>query len=599
MRHTKKILALAAALTVGGAAQANLLFEYDASTGLTPTDSPNAWTQSGFPMTNVGSYLLQDWTFDEPVNNAGEYYSPTAANGGIPSNTFVKGGAAYGIEFRTRPLNDVAFVGSAWAQLYLSWADDVNHYNVTIDQFGGAATSGTGDIVYGRNSFSPAITGIDWTSPHSIFIGHRSSGGESIFDFYLDGVIKSTRVEGSIERDRTGWEFLQDRISFGDGTTAANGDVAAEWYFIRVHDTNVPIIPPTMWTFNGGGSFEDAGKWSGGVPDSLAGTSTASFGAIIQNDATITVGSTHTIGHILFDNGNRYTLDGAGTLTFSFPGTTTIQAINGSHTISAPIHHSSPLSLSATAGNTLTINAPSITSGAGATTSVSGAGTVELTHVRGHRLQVNEGVAKIIASATNNAVTGTSKVTDLVIAGGASPTATLDVTNNSFVINYSGSSPETTIRSQLQAGYNAGDWQGLGIVSSNAAAAAAGSTKTAIAYAEAASLYSSFPQVFAGQSIDDNTALVMKYTLSGDANFDESVNTLDFNLLAGGFGVGSTWIEGDFNYDGVVDSGDFSAFIGNYGKTLPAAAPLGAAVPEPALGAFGLLGLSLLRRKGR
>lgn len=593
----KKNHVLLAAIAATGlclSAQASVLFQYDSVTGNAPDDE--GWSRSGFPMINIGgSYLLQDWTFDDPDNGYGEYTSPAGA---IPAGTFKKGGSAYGIEVKIRPLRDVAFVGYAWPELYLSWSDDVNHYNITIDQHSEGNTSGPGDVVYGRGSFSKGISGIDWSVPHTVFIGHRSSGPDSIFDFYLDGVIKTTVVEGSIARDRTGWEFLQDRVNFGDGTTGGplSSDIAAEWYFVKVHDTNIPVVPPSMWNVNGGGSFGVAGNWTSGVPDSNTGIATASFGTITTSAATITMEAPHTVGAVILDNTNRYTLSGSGTLGFSFPGTASIQVLTGSHTISSPVNFTSSLNVTVSTGNTLTINASSITSGPNATMIKSGDGTLELTHLRGHRLQVDAGTVEIL-SGSNNSSAGASKVTDLVIAGGASPTASLDLSNNTFLIDHSGTSPAATVREQIKGGFNAGDWQGIGVTSSNAAAAAAGSTKTAIGYAEASSVYSSFPATIAGQSAD-NTTLILKYTLSGDANLDEKINTLDFNLLAGGFGVGSDWVSGDFNYDGVVDSTDFAALTGNYGKPLPPAAPgLGSVVPEPVSGGILALAALLVRRR--
>jgi hypothetical protein len=72
---------------------------------------------------------------------------------------------------------------------------------------------------------------------------------------------------------------------------------------------------------------------------------------------------------------------------------------------------------------------------------------------------------------------------------------------------------------------------------------------------------------------------------SGDANLDGTVDTLDFNALAGHFGGnGEHWSHADFNYDGVVDTLDFNALAGNFGQTLPAGEAIGATslVAEPA-----------------
>jgi len=238
------------ALSNAPAAAATKLLEYDAAiagAGNEPPDFDPNWAGSGLPMVNTGAFLLQDNTANTE-QEYGEYYSPF-----LPVGTFKRGGAPYGIEFKVRPRTDVGFVASLWPEMYLTWSDDQFNYNITVDKFGDANTSGTGDIVYGRGSFTPAISGIDWSVPHTIFIGQRGDGVSSVFDFYLDGTIISTRTDGSVARSRTGFEFLQDSIGFGDGTTGSpsgNTDVAGEWYFVRVWDVNNPAL-------TGGGAVGD------------------------------------------------------------------------------------------------------------------------------------------------------------------------------------------------------------------------------------------------------------------------------------------------------------------------------------------------------
>jgi hypothetical protein len=238
MKSTLFAGAMLATGLIAGPARATLLLEYDAATagaGVEPNDVGWGVSTNDPPaMINNGTFLLQDKT-GVSGQQYGEYLSPALGAG-----TFTRGGPAYGIEFRTRPLTDVAFVGSDYGQMYLSWSDDQFNYNVTVDKHSAGNSSGTGDIVYGQGSFSPAITGIDWSTPHTIFIGYRAGDR---FDFFLDGVLQSTVVEGSIARNRAGWEFATDKIDFGDGTTA-NNDVAGEWYFVRVYDVNAPIPEP-------------------------------------------------------------------------------------------------------------------------------------------------------------------------------------------------------------------------------------------------------------------------------------------------------------------------------------------------------------------
>jgi hypothetical protein len=62
---------------------------------------------------------------------------------------------------------------------------------------------------------------------------------------------------------------------------------------------------------------------------------------------------------------------------------------------------------------------------------------------------------------------------------------------------------------------------------------------------------------FDGQAID-NTAVLVKYTYYGDANFDGVVNFDDYVRADVGFNTGLTgWSNGDFNYSGSVNFDDY------------------------------------------
>ncbi len=78
----------------------------------------------------------------------------------------------------------------------------------------------------------------------------------------------------------------------------------------------------------------------------------------------------------------------------------------------------------------------------------------------------------------------------------------------------------------------------------------------------------------------------------GDANFDGTVNLIDFNTLAANFGTtsGATWLAGDFTFDGIVNLNDFNVLAGNFGLTASQSGPstsdwsaLASAIPEPAM----------------
>jgi hypothetical protein len=183
------------------------------------------------------------------------------------------------------------------------------------------------------------------------------------------------------------------------------------------------------------------------------------------------------------------------------------------------------------------------------------------------------------------------------VNGVTNNTGTIDV-SGTYIVDYSGSSPISTVRNQIVSGFNAGQWDGTGINS----ATAAGNSKFALGYAEASTLNVSS---FSGQSVD-KTALLVRLTLAGDADLDGAVGITDFNMLAGHFG-GATqlWTDGDFNYDGVVNLLDLNAIAMNFGQTLSlssppaeAGSPVGVVVPEPGV-VIGLVGMILVggRRK--
>jgi hypothetical protein len=146
--------------------------------------------------------------------------------------------------------------------------------------------------------------------------------------------------------------------------------------------------------------------------------------------------------------------------------------------------------------------------------------------------------------------------------------ATLNLGDDTLIVDYTGTSPMPAIRSWLASGFNAGAWNGIGIDSS----AAALNPERALGYAEASDLGIT---AFLGQSVD-STAVVVRYTKYGDNNLDGNIDIgNDFNLFLDGVNNrGSTWLQGDYTYDGKADLGnDFNLFMRNYlSQATPAAA---------------------------
>jgi hypothetical protein len=173
----------------------------------------------------------------------------------------------------------------------------------------------------------------------------------------------------------------------------------------------------------------------------------------------------------------------------------------------------------------------------------------------------------------------------LTIAAGA----TLDITNNDVVIDYSGTSPVAAYEALVASGYNVvGDWTGDGIVSSIAAI----DGNYVVAIADNATLAAPFGtaqggQLFSGVDVDLDTILI-KFTHRADINLDGVVTPDDSAVFGGNYDENqpATWATGDMNYDGIFTPDDAAIFGGAYDESL-------ASLPEPAT-ASALLALAVM-----
>ncbi len=287
------------------------------------------------------------------------------------------------------------------------------------------------------------------------------------------------------------------------------------------------------------------------VTDSGGLTATSSVPVVVIAPFATQSGSTLNIA--LNPNGPVSISGSSGTITATqggvqstFTGITTIVVTDSGSGDTLDFNGGITTPITFTAAQTSTIN---VNAG---TLNFAGAATISL-----GALNIASGA---LAAVPVNSASQTQLLLDsLTINGGA-----LDLTDNEMFITYgSGADPMPIIYTYLQSGYNNGNWNGPGIIST-AAQTATNGLKYALGFADGKD------GVVAGLS---SGQIEIRYTLLGDANLDGTVNGSDFSILAGNFGLGYTnWDQGNFLFTPAVNGSDFSALSANFGQgmSLPA-----------------------------
>jgi hypothetical protein len=157
-------------------------------------------------------------------------------------------------------------------------------------------------------------------------------------------------------------------------------------------------------------------------------------------------------------------------------------------------------------------------------------------------------------------------------------------------------SPKSSIRQFISSAYANGNWTGTGLGTSIAATDP--QHHKALGYAESSDVFGAGGGQF-GDMLVDNSSILIRPTLYGDANLDNKVDLTDFTLLASSFNTANKdWFHGDFNYDGSVGLTDFTLLASNFNQTYlsDTSSGVGAAVPEP-VAFMGMLILAVSRRR--
>jgi hypothetical protein len=327
------------------------------------------------------------------------------------------------------------------------------------------------------------------------------------------------------------------------------------------------------WATNGNGNWSVGTNWTSNPATPHGVDNAATFGSAITAPHTATVDVNRTVGAITFDSAFAYTLAGPGVITVDVSTVWgSISAVSGSLVISAHVTLNMYTFFTCAAGSGVAVTG-NLTA-AGRAVIKAGAGTAQFQNVRAATLNVTAGTASISAKGTANSTGGTSVVQTLSIAASG---ATLDMTNNSLVIDYTGG-VGNLVDDTMQ------HLQTARLTSSSATLA------TRLGYGDNAVLNKAD---FGGLTVDTDSLLI-KFTYAGDSDLDGDVDVSDLGALATNWQTNSVWTGGDFDYNGTVDVNDLGLLASNWqagvgnplGPDLQTAlSSLGlpsASVPEPA-----------------
>jgi autotransporter-associated beta strand protein len=164
--------------------------------------------------------------------------------------------------------------------------------------------------------------------------------------------------------------------------------------------TSQPGLGEAVWTADSDGLWSQGPNWQNGTAPTAIGTA-ALFANVLSEARTVTVDTPATLGGLIFDATNRYTVSGGEVLTLS-GSALQMTLLRGSHEVSAPLAVAGAAAVSlAPNGNTLTVAGP-VTGGSAALT-LDTAGTLQLTNCAlDTALLVNAGTVRLEEGADVN-----------------------------------------------------------------------------------------------------------------------------------------------------------------------------------------------------
>jgi fibronectin-binding autotransporter adhesin len=221
----------------------------------------------------------------------------------------------------------------------------------------------------------------------------------------LNGGVFSLFNTGTLTPFSTNGDYpLIDYAGTFTGSTAninIGNALAGKFYSINNDTTNTVITltigDATLTEWNAGtGPWTTAANWTAGVPNAAG--AVAKFGTIPISPTTVTVNGAKTVGGIVFENANAYTISGGAADTITLSNGIAAAGINvnaGNHLITAPIILETDTLASTSAGTTLQISgnvsgAKAFTAAGSGVTILTGTNTYDATVVSSGILQIGD-----------------------------------------------------------------------------------------------------------------------------------------------------------------------------------------------------------------
>ena len=388
-------------LAGGGAAGGNVAL---GSATLT-TGGNNTSTSYAGNISGTSGNLIKTGSGVFTLASANGYTGTTAVNGGtlIVNNTLASSGTT---------VANLATLGGTGSIANLVTVNSGGTLSAATATTAGTLTLGSLTLDSGSNlayEFGATSDLVDVTGANALTI----NGG--ILSLYATGGVAPLTTNGT-------YTLFSYVTGFGGSLTNLSvlNSQAGKTYAVNDAGGTITLTLGTAVTteWNGSASpditWTNASNWSGSTPNSLG--AVANFGITPTAPTTVSVDGAKTVGSIIFNNSNAYTVSGGAPDTITLDNGIAAGAIGvtaGSHAINAPILLNGPANIVPDAGTTLTLGGQ--ISGAKAL-SFSGAGTTIIegansytgaTTISAGTLQIgNGGTTGSLATAsaiTNNA----------------------------------------------------------------------------------------------------------------------------------------------------------------------------------------------------